>query len=168
MQTFLPYASYARSAQVLDRKRLGKQRVEVKQLLIAMGYRVGDSPGNSASSWRNHPACKMWMSWPSSLAVYGLACCVEWKRRGYADTLTEQFVELHKRLKTPVNHPDWLGWDAFHISHQSNLLRKDPAWYGPLFMDVPPDLPYIWPTPELYAKLQMGYTTGMAQINTSH
>ena len=28
MQTFLPYANYTKSAQVLDDKRLGKQRVE--------------------------------------------------------------------------------------------------------------------------------------------
>ena len=33
MQTFLPYADFAQSAKVLDMKRLGKQRVEVLQLL---------------------------------------------------------------------------------------------------------------------------------------
>jgi hypothetical protein len=166
MQTFLPFASFQLSAQVLDRKRLGKQRVEVKQLLIAMGYQVGDTPGNRDSSWRNHPACKMWAQWPGALAVYGLNCTVEWRRRGYKDSLQESFLALSKSL--PKTTPDWLGWEAFHISHKSNLLRKDPAWYGPLFPGVPDDLPYIWPTPELYAKIQMGYTTGMAQINTQH
>ncbi len=34
MQTFLPYDSYADSAAVLDRARLGKQRVEAKQILL--------------------------------------------------------------------------------------------------------------------------------------
>ena len=33
MQTFLPYPDFARSAAVLDRQRLGKQRVEVLQIL---------------------------------------------------------------------------------------------------------------------------------------
>ena len=33
MQTFLPYADYAASAKVLDRMRLGKQRVETLQIL---------------------------------------------------------------------------------------------------------------------------------------
>ena len=33
MQTFLPYPDFARSARVLDRKRLGKQRVETLQVL---------------------------------------------------------------------------------------------------------------------------------------
>lgn len=166
MQTFLPFANYQASAQVLDRKRLGKQRVEVKQLLIAMGIKVGDTPGNEKSAWSSHPACKMWRQWPGSLAIYGLACTVEWRRRGYEDSLQETFLQIAKRLKP--NTPDWLGWDAFHISHQSNLLRKDPAWYGPIFKGVPDNLPYIWPTPELYAKLQMGYTTGIRQINTQH
>ena len=32
MQTFLPYADFQRSAQVLDYKRLGKQRVEALQI----------------------------------------------------------------------------------------------------------------------------------------
>ena len=33
MQTFLPYADFPGSAKVLDRKRLGKQRVECCQIL---------------------------------------------------------------------------------------------------------------------------------------
>ena len=33
MQTFLPYKSFERSVQVLDNKRLGKQRVEAFQIL---------------------------------------------------------------------------------------------------------------------------------------
>ena len=33
MQTFLPYSNFYKSAKVLDQKRLGKQRVEVLQLL---------------------------------------------------------------------------------------------------------------------------------------
>jgi len=33
MQTFLPYASYAKTAETLDQKRLGKQRVETLQVM---------------------------------------------------------------------------------------------------------------------------------------
>jgi hypothetical protein len=33
-----------------------------------------------------------------------------------------------------------------HRSHRSSLLRKDPAFYRPLFGDdLPDDLPYVWP-----------------------
>ncbi len=41
MQTFLPYADFERSAAVLDRQRLGKQRVETLQIFQALtGRRV--------------------------------------------------------------------------------------------------------------------------------
>ena len=32
-----------------------------------------------------------------------------------------------------------------HRSHQSSLVRKDATHYGPLFPEVPDDLPYVWP-----------------------
>ena len=43
--------------------------------------------------------------------------------------------------------PGWLGEEDFHRSHRSSLLRKDPAFYGAVFTDVPDDLPYVWPEP---------------------
>lgn len=51
MQTFLPYKSFAESAACLDNKRLGKQRVEVLQILKALH--------NPSYGWQNHPAVKM-------------------------------------------------------------------------------------------------------------
>jgi hypothetical protein len=42
--------------------------------------------------------------------------------------------------------PPWLGDPGFHRSHQSALVRKDPALYGPIFPDVPDDLEYVWPS----------------------
>ena len=33
MQTFLPFADFAETAAVLDHRRLGKQRIEVLQIL---------------------------------------------------------------------------------------------------------------------------------------
>ena len=48
MQTFLPYASFIKSAQCLDDKRLGKQRVECLQILKAIK--------DVNYGWRNHPA----------------------------------------------------------------------------------------------------------------
>jgi hypothetical protein len=38
-----------------------------------------------------------------------------------------------------------LGDEPFHRSHRSALVRKDPAYYRPLFPDVPDDLEYVWP-----------------------
>ena len=41
--------------------------------------------------------------------------------------------------------PPWLGDPAFHRSHQSVLVRKDPEHYRKFFPDVPDDLSYVWP-----------------------
>ena len=38
VQTFLPYADFERSARTLDRKRLGKQRVETIQVVRALTW----------------------------------------------------------------------------------------------------------------------------------
>jgi hypothetical protein len=48
-------------------------------------------------------------------------------------------------VRGPAVAPPWLGDEQLHRSHQSNLIRKDPGFYRPLFPDVPPDLPYVWP-----------------------
>src|SRR4051812_49870546 len=52
MQTFLPYAGFTASAEVLDPKRLGKQRVETLQVLRGLTL--------PTYGWRHHPAVKMW------------------------------------------------------------------------------------------------------------
>lgn len=139
MQTFLPYEDFQETASVLDYRRLGKQRVETWQLIRAIN---GETKG-----WANHPAAVMWRGHTAVLARYGLIMCQEWKRRGYKDTMTERFEELISNSTSEELHdmPRWLGRHELHESHQSNLIRKFPEHYGPLFDGVPNDLPYIWP-----------------------
>lgn len=63
MQTFLPYPDFEQSAKCLDMRRLGKQRVEVLQLLTAMTtgpekkVKLGNSEIVRVTPWYNHPAC---------------------------------------------------------------------------------------------------------------
>jgi hypothetical protein len=139
MQTFLPYADFAKSAAVLDRQRLGKQRVENLQIMKAL-----TTPGYG---WQNHPAVKMWESHLVSLLSYQAAICGEWVKRGYKDTcLDKTFALLEKYDGTiRMTNPFWLGNKDFHISHQSNLLRKAPEHYSQYFTDVPDNLEYVWP-----------------------
>ena len=137
MQTFLPYPDMIESARVLDRQRLGKQRVEAKQILTALGKTSG--------GWVNHPAVKMWRGYEPTLALYGWSTCHVWRARGYKDSLMDWFYDLSTGGMDL--RPSWWGDPDFHRSHQSNLIRKDPVHYAPLFPGVPDDLPYIWPTP---------------------
>lgn len=135
MQTFLPLADFEQTAAVLDYKRLGKQRVEVKQILNALTKTSG--------GWVNHPAVKMWRGHRTALAYYGFVICKEWRARGYKDSLLPQFVvEIGE---DPIDFPDWIGDDDFHRSHQSNLIRKQPEFYRALFPGVPDDIEYVWP-----------------------
>lgn len=134
MQTFLPHANFAASARVLDNKRLGKQRVEAKQIMLALS--------NPRYGWQSHPAVNMWRGHSGALAFYGFTICTEWRARGFKDTLLPFFAE---QLGNKDADPSWLGNAAFHASHRSNLLRKDPAHYGLYRWPEGPDLPYVWP-----------------------
>jgi len=139
MQTFLPYESFTESAKVLDMKRLGKQRVETMQIMNAIL-----TPGHG---WKNHPAVKMWRPYLPVLWDYQQAICNEWTSRGYKDTCLEKSRALIAGQENIESNgiPKWLGNRDFHLSHQSNLVRKLPEYYGPLFPDISGDLPYIWP-----------------------
>ena len=148
MQTFLPYADFERSARALDIKRLGKQRVEVIQIIRALTW-----PGYG---WANHPAALMWKGYEQALGCYGLACCRVWSQHGHADTCAAtirrdlqqvgvESVPTQDELARAGALPPWLGDKEFHLSHRSVLLGKLPAHYGPLFPDVPDGLPCKWP-----------------------
>lgn len=136
MQTFLPYPDFDRCAAALDRQRLGKQRVEVLQILRAL---AGETTG-----WRNHPATRMWRGHERALALYGVIVCEEWLQRGYRDTCTARIVALSERFPA-TGRPAWLGDARLHTSHRANLLRKDPAHYGQFGWTEDPTLPYWWP-----------------------
>ena len=138
MQTFLPYPDFAKSAACLDRQRLGKQRVEAKQIYLAL-----TQPNYG---WQNHPAVKMWRHWEISLASYGEIICLEWRKRGYNDTLLPWFQE-RSAIRVDLQPCPAKFDEAFCLSHQSSLIRKLPSHYRPLWPDVPDNLPYIWPTP---------------------
>jgi hypothetical protein len=144
MQTFLPYSDFIDSAKCLDMKRLGKQRVEAWQLYLSLV--------NPDYGWKQHPASKMWRGYEKALLIYGLNICHEWKKRGYKDSLFDKFrneidTKYEGNIIYPgcIKYPHWLGNKEFHDSHKSNLIRKFPEYYGKLWLNIPDNLPYIWP-----------------------
>lgn len=152
MQTFLPFVSFRGSAEVLDNKRLGKQRVETMQIMqVLCGVKL-DSDGepirHEPKGWVNHPAVRMWRGHESELMRYQFAVVDEWLSRGFADTChgkTARIFMERPDLPRIGPTPPWLLDRDFRRSHQSNLVRKDPDHYRKYFPDVPDDLPYIWP-----------------------
>ena len=164
MQTFLPFSNFKLSAQVLDNKRLGKQRVECLQILKTLkkgphictecnypfSYGCCGGHGKPKSTpWYNHPAVKMWEGYEQALMYYLHAMCYEWVvNRGFKDTCWEKSIQVGfspPNVGQEPQMPPWMGNEEFHKSHQSNLLRKNKDHYGKFFMGMVDNLPYVWP-----------------------
>jgi hypothetical protein len=147
MQTFLPVASFAETATILDYRRLGKQRVEAFQILETLA--------GISVQWRNHPAVVMWRGCEFALGDYGMTMCREWRQRGYTDNMEARFLEVLiegmsvGKLDPARNGltPWWIGSERFHQSHRSQLLRKDPEYYRKYWPYDRDDLDYVWPDP---------------------
>lgn len=160
MQTFLPYPDFAQSARCLDNKRLGKQRVECLQILKTLSkgptevIQKVDGRTNKVlaiyrkTPWYNHPAVQMWKGYHDRLVAYGCAMCHEWSKRGFNDTCCDKIIAT--LITAPPSNlgktPPWLGNEAYHASHRSNLLRKDFAHYSQFGWTEPTTLPYVWPS----------------------
>lgn len=132
MQVFAPYPCFDSTARVLDRKRLGKQRVESKQIIL------GQFP--------HHPATIAWQDHRGALARYTLCIIREWKRRGYVDNLEPFFLQYADDSPPPP----WWGDENFHASHRAALLWKalmgdDFEWYEQWGWTEEPKIDYVWP-----------------------
>ncbi len=141
MQTFLiDVKSIRKTAQLLDNRRLGKQRVECITILNIL---LDCTP---SKGWRNHPATKMWKGYESFLVkVYLREIMDEWARRGFKNTKCEQhYNKLCKLVDNRLQKPEWLT-EEFCRRHKSNLIRKMPHYYKKLWPTVPDNLEYIWP-----------------------
>ena len=86
----------------------------------------------------------MWHGYEQALCAYGVTVCAEWLRRGYRDTCLQKIIDEASTLGGSDARPPWYN-DEFIRAHRSNLIRKDAAFYGKLWPDVPNDLEYLWP-----------------------
>lgn len=131
MQTFIPYTDFDECARALDYRRLGKQRVECKQILNAIERGSG--------GWANHPATRMWRGYEPALRQYMRAIILEWTARGYKNNM---------EIPNPEDYelPPWWGREEIHASHRSALLEKDfEFYYGKWSWEDEPKLAYVWP-----------------------
>lgn len=141
MQTFLPYADFCMSATVLDDKRLRKQIVETYQVIKALTL--------PEYGWKHHPAVLMWAGHRLVLLHYQNAMHEQYVRRfnkvhaSFTNTylFIGNYPDAHKETQKPV----WLGLEELHLSHRSNLLRKEPEYYRQWWPEDPDNLPYLWP-----------------------
>lgn len=129
MQTFLPYRRYDYTAKCLDYQRLNSQRSEAMVIYTTIV--------EGRKGWSNHPAVGMWRGFERELAGYYNTIVEEWMERGYENNMP-------LLCKSRWHAPSWVTNDLSK-SHRSNLMRKNPAWYGQFKWNVPDNLPYVWP-----------------------
>lgn len=131
VNTFVTCDTPDACARSLDWRRLGKQRVEARQIYNAL---TGATKG-----WRNHPAARMWEGFEGGLALYHNAVIEEWVERGYRNNMPLLPVPEDAKL------PWWFTWKPLQNSHRASLNRKDASHYK---FDVPADYTsrgYVWP-----------------------
>jgi hypothetical protein len=146
MQTFLPFHDFKKTAKVLDRLRLGKQRVECLQIFNTIL--------NNKKGWANHPAVSMWRGYEGALWDYSSIIIDEWTSRGYKDTCAGKILNLSqdkfKEFPGLNSHdvPKYMD-EKFHSTHRAALLFKNLPWYGQFGWTETPQINYWWPTQEL-------------------
>ena len=144
MQTFLPYPNFTVSAMCLDWRRLGKQRVEARQIQDTL---------QRGGGWERHPAVRMWDGYVCALMLYSDCMIREWVRRGYENNMSPMCTNrwdsdhvVHPSFsRDKIVMPPWLGDEELHASHRSMLMSKDPEWYSQFEWDETPGGPYKWP-----------------------
>ncbi|CAH6418213.1 Hypothetical protein HVR_LOCUS80 [uncultured virus] len=147
MMTFIVIGDFILNAQLLDDQRLGKQRVEARQIINAIqngGKRIIDpSTGMNRAvlgGWVNHPIVIAWRPFVTALKYYTNCIIMEWVRRGNNNTIP--LFELPSLIMMPW----WVKWDRLHQSHRAMLYRKNPFYYYNKFTIDPEYLlhGYIW------------------------
>ena len=133
MQTFLPYPDFLDTMKCLDRQRLGKQRIESRQI-----YNIVSGQAKS-NAWKHHPAVLMWKGFADALALYHNVCINEWINRGYKNTMS--LLPISQKILFPY----WLGDNNFHKSHRQTLLYKNFEWYSQFGWKEEPKYEYFWP-----------------------
>lgn len=131
MQTFIlsPDALSYFPYQDLDRLRLGKQRVEAKQILIANLHLEDPDKTPFYDRVRKHPVARAWNGFSHSLAVYGLAICSVWLSRGYKDTTHIFFKEVTQSCVNVSSASPWWIKPQVVKFYRALLYAKAPKLY---------------------------------------
>ena len=161
MQTFVPFADFAMSAQCLDNKRLNKQLLEGRQVYQIL------ADNRTRGGWVNHPAVRMWRKYDNALYGYLVAIKDECDQRGIQteknwDAITMMY-ERNWHRGSGVIMPPWWNDERVHLSHQINLYKKDPDYYAKFYSTVKEKkhisccdrCNYFWPTHTLFYNAEL-------------
>lgn len=162
VNTFVLFPDKELLFKYLDNKRLGKQRLEAKQILSVL--EKYDATGDLEGGYSKHPAVLMWLGYTNALKVYFNLCIKEWISRGFNNTyelyqINEEeyrivMCEFDGQTTTFMDEfddycfPPWFGFPPLILSHRAALIRKDPEAYNEFNSDEVVeyyDKGYLWP-----------------------
>jgi hypothetical protein len=165
--TFLIDPDFKTNAKLLDYRRLGKQRLEAKQIInILENYYEWDIVNDNGNiklvrrekkqGFNHHTAVMMWWGYVNALKHYYNIIVQEWISRKYKNTMAFYDVDESK-----IVYPPWLNWPQLYYSHRARLCEKNPTFYSFLKGTYPIEYDiynhtYIWPSKikdDVYIKL---------------
>ena len=176
VNTFIIVPDIVKTAQLLDTKRLGKQRIEALEIINCL--EEFDKTGKITSKWGNHPVVKCWMGFTNHLKVYYNIILREWINRGYNNNMEFYQIENENLYHiVPCNFhnnsivfcgtynyysfPFWVAFYPFYMSHQASLCRKYPKYYSSLLreeLNYFLEIGYFWPCNYNYNQNNLPYT----------
>lgn len=154
MITFITHFPFSETAKRLDYRRLGKQRLEAKQIINLL-WEVKYTQKNyhdlariKSLHYLNHPSVKMWYHYELALIEYYNCIVKEWIARGYKNTMP-----IYDLTGYEIEYPKWLFETQLQISHRQMLLykeltRAEKPWYSyqiDFIAYYTPNPSYIWP-----------------------
>uniref|UniRef100_A0A6C0BDP3 Uncharacterized protein n=1 Tax=viral metagenome TaxID=1070528 RepID=A0A6C0BDP3_9ZZZZ len=141
---FIIVPDIQKTAELLDQQRLGKQRVECKQIIDVLERY--DTTKVLDRGWSSHPATRSWVGYTNHLKVYFNIIVREWIRRGFVNNMDlyqideslyhvvpcsfdGKSVSYDLSLFNQYSFPFWVSFPPFYMSHQAALCRKNPSYY---------------------------------------
>ena len=150
MQTFITDPDLNRNAKNLDTKRLGKQRVEVLQILITIqkmcansaSIKVNSEDGHTVTrtlGWAHHPAVRMWFGYTDFLAIYYNAIVTEWVTRGF-----KHQIEMSKYIESGDVKDFKIRHEAQNFIRRSGGVPKGDLERGDRIIEyIEPRVPFV-------------------------
>lgn len=114
MQVFVPFYDIYMTASCLDRRRLWKQVLEAKQIIMAID--------GISEAWKNHPVTKMYTPYLQWLVNY--MNCLEAYWEGDLNRAS-MYSKVIKCIKNPI-----FLTQEFLDNHKKRLYTKDPVYYN--------------------------------------
>ena len=116
MNTFIPLTNFNDIAELLDDRRLNRQRSDLTALLKELAKEPDED---------DHPLVKMWRGHERFLIRYGSAICFEFQARGNNGQTLEKILEYRNVFGDETDcEPEWWGRDDVHDLHKSYLVRS--------------------------------------------